>query len=572
MLPESIPSWRYTAHMIVLGIADNHDAGAAVVVDGRLVSAVNQERIDRVKHSGAFPWGAIDEALRVAGIKERDVDRIVVGTSFTPTAALRAMPAQHEKAKLEGQFSPWLHAYVVYQSGLKSAGMHTLEVDACKRILTRKLKSRPFVKATVEMMDHHRAHAEGAYRTQPLGRCLVLTVDAMGDGTTATASIGEDGQLSRLWRQSGLASINTFYSRITEKLGFTANRHEGKVTGLAAYVDPPPALVSHMARRVAFQAPGFSSVPKGRIDKADDAFWGELDRYSREEVASAGQHVMEQAVVAFVGHWIRKTGCSDVAVAGGIFANVKLNQRIAELPELKSLWVMPHMGDGGLPVGAVLGSMGIHPQDLMDGYLGTNPSDKEMRSALAVAGLPRKKTSDDVACVAAMLADHKVVARCDGGMEWGPRALGNRSILSRPDDPSINDWLNKQLDRSEFMPFAPVVREEDADRWFRGVSKARKAAQFMTVCFDATDEFKKACPAAVHVDGTARPQLVSSAVNPSLHALLTEVGKHTGTPVLVNTSFNMHEEPIVRTPSDAIRAWQASKIDVLWMGSHVLTQ
>ncbi|MGB0640829.1 MAG: carbamoyltransferase C-terminal domain-containing protein, partial [Myxococcota bacterium] len=136
----------------------------------------------------------------------------------------------------------------------------------------------------------------------------------------------------------------------------------------------------------------------------------------------------------------------------------------------------------------------------------------------------------------------------------------------------INDWLNKQLQRSEFMPFAPVVREEDADRWFRGVSKASRAAQFMTVCFDATEEFKAACPAAVHVDGTARPQLVSSKVNPSLHALLTEVGERTGTPVLVNTSFNMHEEPIVRTPADAIRAWKSSKIDVLWMGSHVLTQ
>ena len=231
--------------MIILGIADNHDSGAAVVIDGRLVSAVNQERIDRTKHSGAFPWGAIDEALSIAGVRERDVDRIVVGTAFTPSAALRAMPARHAAAKQGGQFSKWLHRYIVYQSALRGAGMHTFEVDACRRILIRKLGARPFVKASVELMDHHRAHAEGAYRTQSRSECLVLTVDAMGDGTTATVSVGKNGQLDRVWRQSGLASINTFYSRVTEKLGFTALRHEGKVTGLAAYVEPPPSPADH---------------------------------------------------------------------------------------------------------------------------------------------------------------------------------------------------------------------------------------------------------------------------------------------------------------------------------------
>ena len=189
--------------MIILGIADNHDAGAAVVIDGRLVSAVNQERVDRIKHSGAFPWGAIDEALRLADVRERDVDRIVVGSAFTPSAALRAMPEQHKSVRSNGQFSPWLHRYIVYQSSLKATGLHTVEVDACRRIMQRRLAARPFAKANVEMMDHHQAHAEGAYRTQEKSRCLVITVDAMGDGTTATVSMGSDGQLDSKWRQSG---------------------------------------------------------------------------------------------------------------------------------------------------------------------------------------------------------------------------------------------------------------------------------------------------------------------------------------------------------------------------------
>ncbi len=557
--------------MIVLGIADNHDACAAVVVNGRLVSAVNQERVDRIKHSGGFPWGAIDEALLVAGVKERDVDRIVVGSSFTPSAALRAMPAQHARARAGGQFSPWLHRYIVYQSALKSAGLHTLEVDACRGILWRRLKARPFVKASLEMMDHHRAHAETAYRTQSQHHCLVLTLDAMGDGVTATASLGRDGQLDRLWRQSGLASVNTFYSRVTERLGFVANRHEGKVTGLAAYVDPPPALVTHMARKVHFVAPGFSSVSARKIESPSDAFWRELDNYSREEVAAAAQQVLEQAVVPFVRHWVQHTGCRNIAVAGGVFANVKLNQRIAELDEVRSLWVAPHMGDGGLAVGAALGSVGTVPRQIEHVYWGTNPTDRDIRKALGVAGLPRRKSSEIPKHVASLLADGKVVARCTSGMEWGPRALGNRSILASPFDPSINDWLNERLNRSEFMPFAPVIRSEDADRWFRGIGKASDSARFMTVCFDVTPAFAKACPAAVHVDGTARPQIVRAEEQPDLHQTLTLFGEQTGVPALINTSFNMHEEPMVRTAADAIRAWKAAKLDALWLGAYLLT-
>jgi len=399
---------------------------------------------------------------------------------------------------------------------------------------------------------------------------LVLTVDAMGDGVTATASMGHDGALDRLWRQSGLASINTFYSRVTERLGFTAIRHEGKVTGLAAYVEPPQELVDHMAHRVHFRAPGFSSVSATKIDRPDDAFWIVLDNYSREEVASAAQQVLESAVVPFVSHWINKTGCGHVAVAGGIFANVKLNQRIAALEELESLWVVPHMGDGGLAVGAALGSVGTAPQQIDHVYWGTNPTDKEIRQALSVAGLPKRKSKDIPDRVAGMLADGKVVARCGGAMEWGPRALGNRSILAAPFDASINDWLNERLQRSEFMPFAPVVRAEDADRWFKGVANAPEAARFMTVCFDVTDAFAEACPAAVHVDGTARPQIVRVEEQPELHATLTAFGERTGTPALINTSFNMHEEPMVRTAAEAIRAWQSAELDGLWLGDHLL--
>lgn len=572
---------HYGGDMNVLGIADNHDSGAAVVIDGELVSAVNQERVDRIKLSGAFPWGAIDAALETAGLKERDIDRIVVGSGFTPSTVLRALPKMHHQARDKGQFSRLLHAYIVYQSALRKTGLHTLEMDASQALLESRLRGeRPFDRARVTMMDHHQAHAEVAYRTQADPHCLVLTVDAMGDGTTCTAWMGDNGRLERLYRQSGLASIGTFYSRITQLLGFRPVRHEGKITGLAAYAEPPPRLVRHFASRMRFVGPGFSRVSLRGGDHPGDPFWSEVQRWSKEEVASAAQAVLEEAVVAYVQHWVRQSGCGVVALAGGVFANVKLNQRLHELPEVDRIWVVPHMGDGGLAAGAALGSVAAAPQQLHDAYLGPGIEERDAYKALKrgevrFAGLGRESTEGagkDVLRAAEILAEGKVVARATGRMEWGPRALGNRSVLVRPHDPTVNVWLNEKLNRSEFMPFAPVVRAEDADRYFRGVDPARTAAEFMTACFDCTDLFAEHCPAAVHVDGTARPQLVREEVNPSLHACLTRVGELTGVPVLVNTSFNLHEEPIVCTASDAVRAFKQAKLDALWLGPFVAEQ
>jgi carbamoyltransferase len=564
--------------MIVLGIADNHDAGAALVVDGRLRAAVNQERIDRVKHSGAFPWGAIDATLDVAGVRARDVDRVVVGTGFTPSTLLRMLPEVHHSARSEGQFSPLLHAYVVYQSILRKTGLHSLEVDASKALLRQRLRLRRFGRAHITMMDHHVAHAHAAYRTQPRDPVLVLTVDAMGDGTTATVSVGRNGDLVQIYRQSGLACVNSFYSKITELLGFTAIRHEGKITGLAALAEPPPELLRHFSARVRFAGPGFARNPAWRVERPDDDFWSVVPRWSREQVAAAAQRTIELAVTDFLRHWIAETGLRDVAVAGGIFANVKLNQRLAELPELDSLWVVPHMGDGGLAAGAALGSVGAMPRALPSAFLGPGITDRDAFKALERGGLPRDRLADrtspfgtrgDIERVSALLANGNVVARATGAMEWGPRALGHRSVLARVIDPAITDWLNGKLRRTEFMPFAPVVRAEDAGRFFVGLDKAEAAARFMTVCFDCTPEFRELAPAAVHVDGTARPQIVDEDSDPDLHAVLTRVGELSGVPVLINTSFNLHEEPICCTASDAVRAMREAELDALWMGPFV---
>lgn len=558
--------------MLVLGIADNHDSGAAVSVDNGLVSAVNQERVDRVKGSGAFPWGAIDAALEAAGASERDVDRIVVGTAFTPSAFLRALPSQHAAAREQGQFSPMLHAYVLYQSALRATGLHTIDVDLSRQILRRRLKARPFRTAEIDLIDHHRSHAEAAFRTQGDPDALVFTVDAMGDGTTVTVSAASHGQLDRIYRQSGLSAINAFYGRVTELLGFTANRHEGKVMGLAARAEPPEALLAHIRDRLRFREPGFTRAPLFRSEARTDPFWRAFERWTREEIASAAQKVLEEAVVGFVQHWMRRTGRRSVALAGGIFANVKLNLRIAQLEEVERVWVLPHMGDGGLAVGGLFAALEPPPRQIPDVYWGPAFSEKQCYKALSLASLPRRKPKDPVGEVADLLARGKVVARFDGRMEWGPRALGNRSILLRADDPALADRLNGQLRRNDFMPFAPLVRDEDAAGYFKQLDQAPQSARFMTICFEVTPRFRELAPAAVHVDGTARPQVLRASDNPSLHALLGEVGAKTGSPVLINTSFNVHEEPIVCTPGDAIRTWRSAELDALWLGPFLLTR
>lgn len=558
--------------MLILGLADNHDAGAALVQDGRLVAACGQERIDRAKNSGAFPWGAIDAVLDQVGARARDVDRVVFGTSFTPSYILRRFPDFHRRKKeAGGQFDPLLNAYIAYQVFLRRTGLYTAEVEANRRLLEFRLRDRGFAKASVAMMEHHEAHAHAAYRTQPHTTSLILTVDAMGDGVSATASVGQVGQINRHWSQSGFAAINTFYSRITEWMGFIPNRHEGKVTGLAAMAEAPEALLEHMRGQLSFIGPGFSRLNYLKRQLKDDAFYGRLREFSREQIAAAAQRVLEEAVVAYVQHWVERTGIADVSLCGGIFANVKLNQRIASLPEVRSLYVFPNMGDGGLPLGAALGEAGVPPHVMETLYLGPAYTRNQISREANIAGLRPERPVDMPEAVAELLVQQKVVARFDGGMEFGPRALGNRSILFRPDDPSVNTWLNERLKRSEFMPFAPAVLAEDAPRLFRGYHKATQCARFMTTCFDCTDEMKRLAPGCVHVDGTARPQVVTDEDNPGFAAILRRFRAKTGIPALINTSFNMHEEPIVCSPHDAIRAWKQAKLDALILGETLVT-
>ena len=551
---------------IVLGINDNHDAAAALVVDGRLVAAASEERFDRTKGSGRFPWRAMAACLDSASLCPNDVEQIVFGSAITPPFPVRQWARLRDREAVgHGQFSYLLNILILYQSGLARTGALAVERAANARALRRRLDARGW-RAPLRLLDHHRCHAESAYRTQGRARCLVLTADGMGDGRCATAYVGGPEGLRLQRSVSGRAALNTFYSRVTEWLGFTPLRHEGKVTGLAALAEPPPALLQHFARHLRFEHGRFSTEAYHRPQHPDDAFYGELRRYRREEIAAAAQATLEGAITAWVQHEMNESGVTDVALAGGLFANVKLNERVANLPRLRSLWVFPNMSDGGLAVGAALAAAKAPLQPLLHVNLG--PTAGELSPAFAER-LRRVRGVEPVEAAVRALARGGVVARACGRMEFGPRALGSRSLLAPAHDPQLADRLNAALARSDFMPFAPILREEDAPALLLGVEKAADAARFMTLCFDCTPAMRAEAPAAVHRDGTARPQLVSAAHDPALHALLTRYAAQTGRRVLLNTSFNRHEEPIVCSADEAARTFLDAGLDALWLDSGV---
>ena len=289
-----------------------------------------------------------------------------------------------------------------------------------------------------------------------------------------------------------------------------------------------------------------------------------------EPLAYAYQQVLEEVLVKYVRHHVQRTGARHLCVAGGVCANVKLNQRLFEIPEIERVFVFPHMSDGGLGWGAAMWAWHrdrvYKPSPIHDVYWGPAIQTRRSRRYLDEKGVRYSRPLDLERTMAALLADGELIARFHGAMEFGPRALCHRSILYQPTDPSVNKWLNEQLHRTEFMPFAPVTLEEEASNLYKNFSGAEHTANFMTITFDCTAEMARSCPAVVHVDGTARPQTVRPDLDASTHRMLSLYRERTGLASIINTSFNMHEEPIVCSPEDAVRACCDARFRYLAIG------
>jgi carbamoyltransferase len=564
---------------VVLGVVDGlHDAGAAVVADGRLVAAANEERFTRVKLQGGMPAESVRAVLSTAGLSPSDVDAVAVGGLATPTLATRAFrPAQRWFAPSLGICfdRPWhpvdrLGDLLRYRLKVSRArpdrGLGRVEgalaAHVVRRGLPHGLRAKP-----LRFVDHHLAHAESAYRTAGPGRWLVVTADAHGDGKSLTVSVGESGRLAPVLDLGVESSLGAFYSLVTRRLGFVPGRDEGKVLGLAA-----SGSADRAPRPFPFSWDGEALRYDGQWGLRARETLDALAGLPREDVAAWVQRGTEEILVAGVGRWLRVTGTDRVALAGGVFANVRLNASIAGLPGVRHLHVFPHMGDGGLAAGAALHVADAPPAALGPVFLGPEPDEDEARRAAEGSGCAVLRPDDPDAPLVDALVRGRAVARCVGRMEFGPRALGHRSILCPADRPEAAAALNRALSRDDFMPFAPVLRAEEAGDAFPTLGPCAAAARYMTVALPVSAAFRAAVPAAVHVDGTARPQVVHRSEQEDLHALLTSYVERTGLPAVVNTSFNLHQEPIVASARDAVRSFLASGLDVLRLGPFVLAR
>jgi carbamoyltransferase len=559
--------------VITLGLSPIlHESAVGIVVDGKLVAAASEERFSRVKNDGGFPHRSLEFVLRQAGVTPAQVDHV----------AYAALPFLKERARDVVGYGRNI-AYEAVRSGdLMNKLGHAVNftrglilhkewptLGGTQRLIRREL-GRYDLGHKMVFVDHHRAHVASAYYTSGFDRCLATSLDGYGSGQAGSFYLAENGRLRLLSTIPYPHSLGTFYRRVTQALGFKPNRHEGKIVGLAAFGDPSK-LYDQIRARFDLEHPDYYRFKGGQ-----DPFYEKrlVDKYEPADIAAAYQRVLEDVATHYIARWVERTGVKAVACAGGVFANVKMNQRVMEIPQVERLFVFPAMGDSGVGVGAALAlqsdMMPLRPRSLDHVYLGPEYSEAQMEEALRRAGLPFRRSVAPEREIAGYLADNKVVARFNGSMEFGPRALGNRSILYPAVDPAVNKWLNVRLARTEFMPFAPISTEEVADELYDQVDRIRHAAEFMTVTVNCTPKMRKESPAAVHVDGTARPQLVREAVNPSLHRILTEYRRKTGISTLINTSYNMHEEPIVCSPEDAIRAFNDSKLEVLAMGSFLV--
>jgi carbamoyltransferase len=572
--------------MLALGISDGITSGAAVVKDGRVLSAVNEERLVRKKMAFGFPWRSIAEVLRLAGISGADLD-VVAAASIDGhlQPQVREFNGWFERDK--GALRNSLFAVASRFAGLadRVPGLELLYYKsrwpvfaARRRAVRRFLRDEFGIGAPVRFINHHLAHATSAYFTSGFRNATVVTMDGGGDGDSSHVYLATDGRLRKIGRTSAYNSVANYYAYVTHLCGFKAQKHEGKITGLAAHGSPTHRDL--LERMITIQDGTIRNSGRVLFRGALEALAARLPRgWARENLAASIQAVSEQIALDYVGHHLSEEGEGRVALAGGLFANVRINQKIHECAGVRSVFVHPGMTDCGLAVGAALalclgsgGSAQMAPADgvIRDVYWGSEFGAVEIRAALEDQGLRYRQCDGIEAEIARLLVDGHVVARFNGRMEYGPRALGNRSILYHPADPTVNDWLNERLRRTEFMPFAPATLMERAGDCYEKTSGARETARFMTITFDCTARMRQTCPGVVHLDGTARPQLVDRGDNPSFYEIIRQFESLTGVPSIINTSFNMHEEPIVCTPQDAIRAFKLGNLDYLAIGDFLV--
>ncbi|MBN9202171.1 MAG: hypothetical protein J0H70_12605 [Microbacterium chocolatum] len=573
--------------MSTLGMYDGHNAGAALINDdGRVVAAVEEERFSRIKNHDARPGHDAPPRESVAfclAASEEPVARIAFGLAHPDDLSRLAMAnfdariaaGEHQRLGRAQELGLSVGTLRELPATTQRRRVQTLQAVAAEAGLAGQLP--------VSFVDHHTAHAGGAYFLSGEDQALVVTLDGKGDDLSGSVSVGGGGALARTLALPTEDSLGHLYSAFTVACGLRPQRDEGKLQAMASSGTVDRRIRAWLEDR--FDLDGETGAIRGRLgdgmivgpypdrrpDLHNDLVREIIGAVPVTDAAATVQDFIERLVSDFVAWHLTCTRLQTLVVAGGVFANVSLNRRLAELPMVDRLHVHPAMTDAGIALGAAAvtaASRGIAPIPFDDVGLGPAYSEQECSEAFSREGYRvYQPASDPELVLGAALARGEVVARFVGGAEYGPRALGHRSILAPANDARMPQTLNGMLRRSTVMPFAPMARARDAAELFVDVPALAGSLRTMTAAVPCTAAMRREYPAVVHVDGTARPQLLDD--DDPATVILDELERLVGQRVVINTSFNLHDEPIVCRPSDAARSARAARIKLIQIEGSV---
>jgi carbamoyltransferase len=558
-----------------LGINDGHDAGAALVRDGKVLAAVQEERVTNIKHYSGVPAISINEVFRIAKVDPSEIDGIGLVSLIRVYLPLKERPL---KVRLFDSLSPYLHSKSFTKLYVKI--LHRFRK---MKELKKALAPLGLLDKEISFVEHHTAHASCAYRTSPWGYAeptLVMTIDGYGDGVSASVNVGRDGEIARIaWSTHYDSPGNSYYSAITEFLGMKPWDHEYKTMGLAPY-GRPDICIDKMRRIIRLNPANpmefqntFRSYSNSMIRKLRTVLAGE--RF--DNIAAACQEYYEELFTAWVRNAVTKTGIRKVAFAGGNILNVKANQKVLEIQEVEDAFFYPAAGDEGTATGAALqtyydtcqadGAKAEHCP-LEDLYYGPEYDNEAIWQAIKAQDLTAiaTKHGEISHVVGDLLANQNIVARFDGRLEWGPRALGNRSILADPRNQRVVRELNTAVKQRDFwMPFAPTILEERMHDYLIDARPSR----YMILAFETTEKREEIIAAIHPQDYTARPQTLND-WNEGYRNVIETFQSATGVGAVLNTSFNLHGYPIVGTPDLALWTFKNSGLEYLAIGDYLL--
>lgn len=561
--------------MLILGIHCGHDSAATLVNDGAIIADVAEERFTRIKHDSSFPYYSIVYCLEQARLHHLEVAILVISGQKAPIDFERFF-VHPDGGEL--QYSASSQRLKKAEQLLARPLAYELPIYMERLVLPSGCK--------IIYIEHHLCHAAASYFTSGYeSDALILTMDGVGDGVSSAFWMGSGNFISPLKKWDSSASLGWFYSNVTEALGWRHGDGEGSTMGLAPYGDPSllgTALSSYhptftngdltvahdFGKPSVFNDHGFLHwhLPEAGV------IHNLAQQFGNPNVAASAQAILEHEITALLSSWVSKTGANHICLGGGVFLNVKLNQSIHKQFNKQAIWICPSPGDSGLAMGAALYAWHQHgdkPANLRlpHLYLGPTSQDEEIEALLKQRNLIFERLEDPAKKAAQLLASDYTVGWFQGAMESGPRALGNRSILMSARKMANKEILNSKVKfRESFRPFCPVILYDKKDQYLIDCDEAA----FMIISFDAVKEKEQCIPAAIHIDGTVRPQVLKQETNPLFYKLVDEYGRLTGEYALLNTSFNLKNEPIVCSPREAIKCFYDSGMDALIIGSFLL--